>query len=203
MPLSKPKFPSQLFSEHFELKLIRELVALQHRQSTGEEERMGFFAHALSNHNGTILGQSLFSRSITASCTEQLFNLVSLCYDEHNKDYAAFKAVVLKLFGAKGPFDTMQIKKDLKNFPTEVWNQHNKEVMMYCFFKCCYYDEEQFKQCMHFARQRFDPTTMSSCNLKEEALVVECMQCGGTARTTTYKLQIQIVVVAIERLVLP
>ena len=101
MPLSKPKFPSQLFSEHFELKLIRELVALQHRQSTGEEERMGFFAHALSNHNGTILGQSLFSRSITASCTEQLFNLVSLCYYyEHNKDYAAFKAAVLKLFRA-------------------------------------------------------------------------------------------------------
>ena len=50
MALSKPKFPSQLFSERFDLKLflsldlIRELVALQHRQTTGEVERMGDFA---------------------------------------------------------------------------------------------------------------------------------------------------------------
>ena len=41
MALSKPEFPSQLFSERFDLKLflsldlIRELVALQHRQTTG------------------------------------------------------------------------------------------------------------------------------------------------------------------------
>ena len=38
MALSKPEFPSQLFSERFDLKLflsldlIRELVALQHRR---------------------------------------------------------------------------------------------------------------------------------------------------------------------------
>ena len=43
-------FPSQLSSERFDLKLflsldlIRELVALQHRQTTGEVERMGDFA---------------------------------------------------------------------------------------------------------------------------------------------------------------
>ena len=50
MSLSKPEFPSQLFSEHFDLKfflspdLIREPVALQHRQTTGEAKRMGDFA---------------------------------------------------------------------------------------------------------------------------------------------------------------
>ena len=50
MSLSEPEFPSQLFSERFDLKLflsldlIRELVALQHRQTTGEVERMGGFA---------------------------------------------------------------------------------------------------------------------------------------------------------------
>ena len=85
-------------------------------KDTGDN-RMLFVAHsALSNHNETLL--SLFSRSIS---TEQLFNLVSLCYDyEHNTDYGAFKAVVLKLFGAKRPFVTTQIKKDLKNFLTDV-----------------------------------------------------------------------------------
>ena len=62
---------------------------------------------ALSNHNEMLL--SLFGGLITASCTELLFNLVSLCYDyEHNKDYAAFRAAVLKLFAAKRPFDTVQ-----------------------------------------------------------------------------------------------
>ena len=168
MALSKPEFPSQLFSERFDLKLflsldlIRELVALQHRQTTGEVERMGDFApdyrellkadsmdgvlpsgleytlrscdakgkkgmvlykdacgnralfvakSALSNHNETLL--SLFGGSITASCTELLFNFVSLCYDyEHNKDCASFKAAVLKLFAAKHPFETTQVKKD-------------------------------------------------------------------------------------------
>ena len=136
MALSKPEFPSQLFSKRFDLKLflsldlIRELVALQHRQTTGEFERMGDFApdyrellkvdsmdsvppscleytlwscdakgkkgmvlckdaggnsalfvatSALSNHNETLL--SMFGGSITASCTELLFNFVSLCYD--------------------------------------------------------------------------------------------------------------------------
>ena len=50
MSLSKPEFPSQLFSERFDLKfflypdLIRELAALQHRQATGEAERIGGFA---------------------------------------------------------------------------------------------------------------------------------------------------------------
>ena len=50
MSLSKPEFPSQLFAKHFEpklflsLELICELVALQHRQRTGEAERMGDFA---------------------------------------------------------------------------------------------------------------------------------------------------------------
>ena len=62
---------------------------------------------------------------------------MSLCYDyEHKKDYTAFKAAVLKLFGAKRPFDTTQVKKDPQNFPANVWNQH--------FVKCCYDDEEQF-----------------------------------------------------------
>ena len=81
-----------------------------------EDNHVLFVAKStLSNHNET-----LFIGSITASCTEELFNLVLLCYDyEHNKDS---KAVVLKLFGAKRPFDTTQVKKDLKNFPAEVWN---------------------------------------------------------------------------------
>ena len=109
---------------------------------------------ALSNHNETLL--SLFSGSMTASCTEQLFVLVSLCDDyEHNKDDGAFKAAVLillKLFGVKRPFDTTQVKKDLMNFPAEVWNQHNREVIMYCFFKRCY-DDEQFNQCLYLARR--------------------------------------------------
>ena len=49
---------------------------------------------SLSNHNETLL--SLFGGSITASCTELLFNLLSLFYDyEHNKDYGAFRAAVL------------------------------------------------------------------------------------------------------------
>ena len=134
MSLSKPEFPSQLFSERFDLKLvlslelIRKLVVLQRRQVTCDlAVRMGDFApdyrellkkatggvlpscleytlrscdakgkkgmalymdaggncalfvakSALSNHNGTLL----FGGSITASCTELLFNLVSLCYD--------------------------------------------------------------------------------------------------------------------------
>ena len=65
---------------------------------------------ALSNHNEMLL--SLFGGLITASCTELLFNLVSLCYDyEHN----------------------------IKHFPAEAWN---RDEMMYCFFKRCYDDEE-------------------------------------------------------------
>ena len=107
----------------------------------------------LSNHNETLL--SLFGRSITASCTELLFNFVSLCYDyEHNKDYASFKAVVLKLLAAKRPFDTTQ--NDLKHFPVDAWNRYNKDVMMYCFFKRCYDDKKQFKQCLHFAQRLFE-----------------------------------------------
>ena len=76
---------------------------------------------------------------------------MSLCYDyEHNEDYGAsrFKAAMLKLVGAKRPFDARQIKKDLKNFPAQVWNQHNKDATMHCFFKRCHDDEEQFKQCL-------------------------------------------------------
>ena len=42
------------------------------------------------------------------------------------------------------------------------------------FFKSCYNHEKQFKQCLHFARQLFDLTTMSSSR-KEEALVGECI----------------------------
>ena len=60
-------------------------------------------------------------QALTASCTELLFNLVLMFYDyKHNKDYGAFKAAVLKLFVAKHPFNTMQVKKDLKHFPAEV-----------------------------------------------------------------------------------
>ena len=134
MSLSKPEFPSQLFFERFDLKpflsldLIRELVTLQHRQTTGEVDHMGDFApdyrellkedsmdgvppssleytlwscdtkgkksmvlykdaggnrtlflakSAMSNHSETLL--LLFGGSITASCTELLFNFVSLC----------------------------------------------------------------------------------------------------------------------------
>ena len=53
MSLSKPEFSSQLISKRFDLKLIhslihsldliRELIALQHRQITGETECMGDF----------------------------------------------------------------------------------------------------------------------------------------------------------------
>ena len=97
----------------------------------------------LSNHNETLL--SLFSGSNQCQLhhvyMEQLFNLVSLCYNyEQSKDHLAFNVVVLKLFGAKRPHDTMQVKKDLKNFTAEVWKQHNKDVMMYCFFQRCYDD---------------------------------------------------------------
>ena len=48
---------------------------------------------------------------------------------------------------------------------------------MYCFFKRCYDNEEQFKQCLHFARRLFEvsPLGMSSCKREEQALVVECM----------------------------
>ena len=48
--LVQARVPQQLFSERFDLKLflsldlIHELVALQHRQTTGEVERMGDFA---------------------------------------------------------------------------------------------------------------------------------------------------------------
>ena len=53
-------------------------------------------------------------------------------YDyKHNKDYGAFKAAVLKLFVAKHPFNTMQVKKDLKHFPAEVWNLDKKDLLMY------------------------------------------------------------------------
>ena len=34
----------------------------------------------------------------------------------------------------------MQVKKDLRNYTAEVWKQHNKDVMMYCFFQRCYDD---------------------------------------------------------------
>ena len=55
----------------------------------------------------------------------------------------------------KRPFVTTQVKKDLKHFPAEVWNRNNKDAMMYCFFKRCYDDEEQFKQCLHFCETAF------------------------------------------------
>ena len=60
----------------------------------------------LSNHNETLL--SLFSGSNQCQlhhvCMEQLFNLVSLCYNyKQSKDHLAFNVVILKLFGAKHP----------------------------------------------------------------------------------------------------
>ena len=51
---------------------------------------------------------------------------------------------LLKLFAAKRPFYTTQVKKDLKHFAVDVWNHDNKDVMMYCFFRRCYDDEERF-----------------------------------------------------------
>ena len=100
---------------------------------------------------------------------------MSLSYDyEHNKDYAAFRAAVLKLFAAKRPFDTTQVKKDLKHFSAEAWNGDKKDVMMYCFFKRCLDDDEQFKHCLHFARRLFDVSPQGLSD-KQEALVVECM----------------------------
>ena len=100
---------------------------------------------ALSNHNETEL--RLFGNTITASCPEMLFNLVSLCYDyQQNKDYPSFKAAVLKLFAATRPFETTKAKKDLKNFPAELWDLNNRDVMMYCFFKRCYDDVKQYNQ---------------------------------------------------------
>ena len=78
---------------------------------------------------------------------------------------------MLKLFAAKRPFDTTQVKKDLKHFPAEAWNCDNKDVMMYCFFKRCYDDEAQLKQRLHFALRLFDPVSPSiSSGNKEEAL---------------------------------
>ena len=62
---------------------------------------------------------------------------------------------MLKLFAAKRPFDTTQVKKDLKHFSAEARNHDNKDVMMCCFFKHDN-DEEQFKQYLHFARLLFD-----------------------------------------------
>ena len=226
MSFSKPKLPSHLFSERFDLKLflslelIRELVDLQHRQSMGDAEYMGDFApdhhellkdatngvlpsgleymlrscdtkgkkgmvlykdeggnyvlfvakSALYNHNETLL--SLFGGSITASCTELLFNLVSQCYDhEHNKDYAAVRGSA-EAVCCQAPLDTTQVKQDLKHFPAEVWNPDNKDVMMY-YGTDSSSAATTTRQCLHFARQLFDPTTMSLG--KEEALVVECM----------------------------
>ena len=66
-------------------------------------------------------------------------------------------------------------KKDLKHFPADAWNRDNKDVMMYCFFKRCYDDEEQFKQCLHFARRLFEVLPHALSDKKVEALVVECM----------------------------
>ena len=57
--------------------------------------------------NETLLSQqvSLFNGTITASCQEQLFNLVSICYNQqHYKNCHEFKAAVLKVFSAKRPF---------------------------------------------------------------------------------------------------
>ena len=66
------------------------------------------------------------------SCSSTLSRSDSLCYDyKHNKDCASaesFKVAVLKLFAAKRPFDTTQVKKDLKHFPAGAWNRDNKDV---------------------------------------------------------------------------
>ena len=47
-------------------------------------------------------------------------------------------------------------------------------MMIYCFFKRCYDDEEQFMQCLHFARRLFDVSPQGLSDQKE-ALVAECM----------------------------
>ena len=64
-------------------------------------------------------------------------------------------------------------KKDLKHFPADAWNRDNKDVMMYCFFKRCYDDDEQFKLCLHFAQRLFEASPHGLSDI--EALVVECM----------------------------
>ena len=190
--MSKPEFLILHCSKHFGLKiflsleLLREIVVLQHRENTGEAERMGDFApeylllleeeatdgvlpsvleythrscdakdmkgmvlykdagdnrvlfvakSALSNHDETLL--SLFSGSITASSAQLHGAAVQpgiaqlRLRAQQGLHYRAFKAAVPKLFGAKRvasaprrPFDTTQVKKDLKYFPAqaEVWN---------------------------------------------------------------------------------
>ena len=45
-------------------------------------------------------------------------------------------------------------------------------MMLYCFIKRCYDDEEQFKQCLHFARWLFEVSRHWLSD--KEALVVEC-----------------------------
>ena len=75
------------------------------------------------------------------------------------------------MFGAKRPFDTTKAIEDLKIFPAEVRNLHNKNVIMHCFFKRCIDDEEQFKQCLYCATRLFAPVTPRRSG---EALVVEC-----------------------------
>ena len=88
------------------------------------------------------------------------------------------------MFGAKRPFDTTKAIEDLKIFPAEVRNLHNKNVIMHCFFKRCIDDEEQFKQCLYCATRLFAPVTPRRSG---EALVVSAGQtCGGaTARKMT------------------
>ena len=46
-----------------------------------------------------------------------------------------FEAALLQVISAKRSFDVTKSKKDPKNFSANFWNMHNKDVMIYCFFK--------------------------------------------------------------------
>ena len=86
----------------------------------------------------------------------------------------AFKAAVPKVFGAKRPFDTTKAIEDLKIFPAEVRNLHNKDVIMHCFFKRCIDDEEQFMKRLVRMRQlaeMFHPSPTAAPNAELLAVV--------------------------------
>ena len=95
--------------------LVAKSTMLNHNERTLELFAPLVAKSTMSNHNETTL--ELFNSVVTVSCLEVLFNFVSLCYYyQHNKDYQSFKAAGLKLFAAKRPFETTQVKRTSRTF---------------------------------------------------------------------------------------